>query len=91
MTYANGDVFSGNYLEGKKHGKGEFRTLAGDSYIGEWADDVPQGLGEMFYSNGLIYNGNWENGLVWLLFPFLRFPLAGLFIKSQNRDTTMVF
>jgi hypothetical protein len=64
MTYPNGDVYNGNWVDGRKQGKGELVCKTGDSYIGEWFEDVPQGLGEMYFNNGLVYNGNWENGLV---------------------------
>lgn len=64
LTYPNGDVYDGLWLDGMRHGKGALTCVLGDSYIGEWANDHPQGLGEMSYRSGQLYNGNWENGLV---------------------------
>lgn len=40
MTYANGDLYQGEFVNNKRHGKGWFRTAANEVYDGEWRDDV---------------------------------------------------
>jgi len=62
----------------------------GSSYVGSWANDQPQGLGEMTYSSGMKYNGNWENGMVCVIKK-----IDVIVIISFNiiyyRDNIMVF
>ena len=37
--YANGDVFEGMWICGKKHGRGELTGSDGRTMIGEWVED----------------------------------------------------
>lgn len=34
MTYVNGDVYTGNWIKGKKHGNGTYTYADGDYYDG---------------------------------------------------------
>ena len=43
-TYASGEEFNGEWVKGKKSGKGSFRFLNGDLYTGEFRDDDINGL-----------------------------------------------
>ena len=36
----------------------------GDTYNGQWQSDTMQGKGTMYYKDGSVYEGEWENGLV---------------------------
>ena len=36
MIYPNGDSFNGQFTQGKKHGKGEYRFKDGEMRTGEW-------------------------------------------------------
>lgn len=54
-TYANKDVYTGEWVNDMRHGRGEFICNAGGAsplsqsmikYVGEWQDDIPKGIGE---------------------------------------------
>jgi len=36
MLFQNGDFFIGDWHEGYAHGKGEYKSENGSSYVGEW-------------------------------------------------------
>jgi hypothetical protein len=38
MTYVNGDVYEGEWKDGKQHGKGKMTWVIGRVYEGEWKD-----------------------------------------------------
>ena len=40
MTHANGDIYQGQWLDGKANGKGTFIDTCGSIYEGEWKDDL---------------------------------------------------
>ncbi|CAD7929655.1 unnamed protein product [Amoebophrya sp. A120] len=61
--YTNGDVFVGDYVDGKKQGKGTYTHVNGDVFVGEYTDDKRTGVGMMTYASGGCYNGNFENGV----------------------------
>ena len=44
MVYSNNQSYDGEWLNGKRHGFGEFKSTDG-SYEGEWKDDKPNGHG----------------------------------------------
>ena len=41
ITYPNGDIYEGEFVDGKKHGKGVSKSsLTGDIYEGEFVNDA---------------------------------------------------
>ena len=38
MTYLNGDIYQGDWLEGFMNGKGKISYARGDIYEGEWSN-----------------------------------------------------
>mmetsp|Transcript_6554 Transcript_6554/g.10255 ORF Transcript_6554/g.10255 Transcript_6554/m.10255 type:complete len:185 (+) Transcript_6554:137-691(+) len=63
-TYDSGDSYYGEINgEGKRHGKGVYRWLSGETYQGEWKHDSQHGFGEFKYADGKSrYSGEWYNG-----------------------------
>ena len=61
MAYANGDFYSGEWINDLRHGKGTMSYANGDIYVGEWEKNVRHGYGTMSYKNGVIYEGEWLN------------------------------
>ncbi|KAJ7420045.1 hypothetical protein WISP_50609 [Willisornis vidua] len=59
--FKGGALYTGNYLQNRKHGKGIFFYLDGSKYAGDWVDDLRQGHGEYTYANGDTYTGEWFN------------------------------
>ena len=60
--YKNGK-YQGEYLNGKREGKGIYTYNNGDKYEGEYKNDLKDGNGCYKYKNGDIYTGEYKNGL----------------------------
>jgi hypothetical protein len=63
VRWANGDVYTGDLIKGRRHGQGELIWASGQRYSGSWVDDTPQGKGQMTFANGNRYEGEVANGL----------------------------
>jgi len=63
-TYANGDVYEGVFYLGKMKGQGTYTfgkgRNEGDTYVGEWKDDMKHGYGTYTYANGDKYVGEFK-------------------------------
>lgn len=58
MLYANGDFYRGEWVNGKKEGRGlQIHQDEGVQYDGEWQNDKPHGKGKLLYPNGSKYEG----------------------------------
>lgn len=60
-----GDVFEGEYLNGKRCGKGRYTWANGSFYEGEWLNNCQHGQGQYSYSNGASYVGEFKNDMRW--------------------------
>ena len=61
--YQNGDTYEGDFLDGKREGRGVYRYASnGEKYDGDYKENEKHGLGRMTYSKAGEYNGFWENG-----------------------------
>ena len=59
--YPNKDIFSGNWLNGKKHGHGTYVFNAtGMKYIGQWVENRFLS-GKWAYPNGTYFEGHFQN------------------------------
>ena len=45
-----------------RHGNGQHETAHGDIHLGEWDSDKFHGKGLLLASNGIRFDGEWENG-----------------------------
>jgi len=72
-VWADGQRYSGDWLDDLQHGRGEWSSKAGDKYVGEFRGGKRDGRGLMEYGNGMRYDGNWsgdaQNGRGRLQFP----------------------
>jgi hypothetical protein len=59
---ASGNVYVGNFVNGKRDGKGVMKYPDGAVYDGEWKDGQQHGEGKYTWSNGHIYVGEFRNG-----------------------------
>jgi hypothetical protein len=59
MTFATGDVYEGEYAEGKQHGQGKYSFADGDVYEGEYVEGKKHGQGKMTYPDGNVYEGEY--------------------------------
>ncbi len=62
MAWPNGDVYIGEWKDGKTHGVGTLTWSYGAKYVGEWKDGKTHGLGKMTWYNGKFWEGTWKNG-----------------------------
>ena len=62
-TYANGEHYVGDFLNGKRHGVGRMEYMNGDVYEGGYNMGKRHGQGIMTYASGSRYEGNWENSI----------------------------
>eukprot|EP00826_Nyctotherus_ovalis_P039453 TRINITY_DN3798_c0_g4_i3.p1 TRINITY_DN3798_c0_g4~~TRINITY_DN3798_c0_g4_i3.p1 ORF type:complete len:465 (-),score=37.63 TRINITY_DN3798_c0_g4_i3:8-1402(-) len=60
--FANGDIYEGEWEDGRMNGRGKYFYANGDIYNGEWECGEKNGKGKHFYKNGDKYDGEWEDG-----------------------------
>ena len=66
FEFACGDVYEGEWADGRYHGRGKYWSPsgAGDEYEGEWRADRPHGHGRYLWrSSGEVYEGEWHDGM----------------------------
>lgn len=56
-TFPNGDVYEGQYVNGKRYGEGSYTWKQGHSYVGSFQDNQRHGQGVFTYPDGSKYNG----------------------------------
>ena len=59
----SGQVYTGEWLYGKRNGTGINVWGNGEKYIGEWKNDKRDGVGTNSYSDGKVEKGIWRNDL----------------------------
>ena len=62
-TYSNGDVYDGEFANGKKNGHGRKTWASGDVYDGGWNNDQRSGEGTLTKTNHLTYKGAWKDNM----------------------------
>ena len=61
--YANGNVYIGNWVNGKSSGYGEYQHMPnGIKYKGQWVNDKQQGRGRENWPDGTKYDGEYYQG-----------------------------
>ena len=60
-TYADGDVYEGDWKGGKKHGKGKLSDAGGNVYEGDWKRGKKHGRGKKTYADKRVYEGDWKD------------------------------
>ena len=99
QTFENGDVQTGSFLDGKKHGQGILETRSKRIYDGGWENDVPHGLGVNTFPNGKIYRGEYKLGRPygngqWIYSDGKTYSgiwIKGEFINVNNKKDTLDF
>lgn len=63
LQYSDGSTYSGDVLYGRvRNGTGTFSWSTGESYSGEWINDVIDGHGKMEWPGLGVYEGSFANG-----------------------------
>lgn len=65
-TWSTGQIYNGDYVNGKRHGKGQWRSskdlTKSSSYVGEYKLDQKHGQGLYTWASGNVYKGEyWED------------------------------
>jgi len=63
-TYKSGDRYSGETLDGRRHGEGTYHWKEGGSYAGSWKDGKRHGKGRLVTAAGGVYVGEFVDGEV---------------------------
>jgi hypothetical protein len=61
-TFQNGEVYSGNWKNGKREGQGTHSFPNGGNYIGEFRQDAWNGKGTLAQADGTLYEGTFVDG-----------------------------
>lgn len=60
---AGQDKYVGDFVAGKKHGKGEYSYTDKSVYVGDFGFGMRSGAGVLKHANGDAYDGQWKNGV----------------------------
>ena len=99
QTYENGDTYTGQFIDGKKSGRGVLRTINRRVYDGGWENDLPHGFGVNTFPNGKIYKGEYKNGKPfgegqWVYSDGSTYTgkwINGEFVNPDNKQDTFQF
>lgn len=56
-------MYSGEFENNKRHGRGNAFYPDGSRYEGDWANDKRHGIGCYYFKDQKKYNGIWEDGM----------------------------
>ena len=57
-----GDIYKGNFKDGKRHGYGTYYWSEGSKYEGNWSNGNQHGEGKYTFADGEVTEGEWSNG-----------------------------
>ena len=60
----NMDYYEGEFIAGKKEGKGKLIYNNGTEYSGNFKNNKPDGYGQLTQENGEVYQGEWKEGKI---------------------------
>ena len=61
-TWPSGQVYEGDYKDGRRHGTGTYTHADGEVYVGEFKDDEATGTGTYSFASGEVYVGEFKDG-----------------------------
>ena len=61
VTYDDGATYDGEFVDGKRHGRGVYKYPDGSQYDGEFRDGERCGRGVEKYANGAQYDGEFRD------------------------------
>ena len=62
FTYADGNVYEGEWRAGEMEGRGTYTFADGAVYEGEYKAGKPEGCGTCTFASGAVYEGEWRAG-----------------------------
>ena len=77
MIYSNGNIYEGQWHEGKRNGYGVLTKRNGDHFEGHWVNDKREGQGSYFYSDkNKLFVGEWVDDQ----------PKTGVYTEVEDED-----
>ena len=70
-TFANGNVYEGEYKADKREGRGKYTLASGEVYDGEWKEGKMDGAFTFTFVNGDIYEGIFNSGIMERKFTYI--------------------
>ena len=61
-THFDGSVYTGDFENGKYHGRGTYEYVTGETYTGDFREGRINGKGKFVYADGSRYVGEFSNG-----------------------------
>lgn len=55
--YSNGDIYKGEWHDGKQHGEGVYIYVPNSVYKGHWVNGSKEGFGELVIDDKFGYSG----------------------------------
>eukprot|EP00927_Polykrikos_kofoidii_P086963 TRINITY_DN9897_c0_g2_i1.p1 TRINITY_DN9897_c0_g2~~TRINITY_DN9897_c0_g2_i1.p1 ORF type:complete len:539 (+),score=59.72 TRINITY_DN9897_c0_g2_i1:99-1715(+) len=62
LTYPDGSKYQGQFLDGKRHGRGSWTLADGTIYRSQWCDDKRHGEGQETFPDGSRFVGTYVDG-----------------------------
>ena len=62
LKYDNGDIYKGEFIDGKRNGFGICIYSNREKYEGLWKNDLMNGVGKYIFKDGSVYMGDFKNG-----------------------------
>uniref|UniRef100_A0A672QPZ2 MORN repeat-containing protein 4 n=1 Tax=Sinocyclocheilus grahami TaxID=75366 RepID=A0A672QPZ2_SINGR len=62
FTYSSGEEYTGEWKEGRRHGKGELKFADGTCYKGHFENGLFHGSGVLVFPDGSRYEGEFAQG-----------------------------
>lgn len=63
LTFANGDVYEGQFKNGTFHGHGTYTSASGWVYVGQFKNGYADGIGKLTTEGQATYEGKFEQGI----------------------------
>ena len=77
MIEANGDIYEGQWHEGKRNGYGVLTKRNGDHFEGHWVNDKREGQGSYYFSEkAKLFVGEWVDDQ----------PKCGIYTEVKDED-----
>lgn len=92
-TSSDGITYTGDLVDGERHGYGTLRWPTGDSYTGEFRHGERTGAGVYRWANGEVYTGDFADGLfdgtgVYVMADGVRY--TGDFVRDSFHGTCVI-
>jgi hypothetical protein len=82
----SGNKYVGEYMDGKRHGKGALTQSNGSKYEGSYSNEKWNGNGLLIKANGSKYEGEFLNGYFYNGFANETDPYSGEKFVGQYRN-----